>query len=110
MAKSDLNGIILISTFSSEESLVSLAKNVVMEKKICACVSYTKVNSIYMWNSNLQQEKEFIAFFKTTSSCVEELKKEIEYNHPYEIPEIVIIKMNDVSSKYLSWMLSNTIQ
>src|SRR3712207_7251771 len=62
MAKSDLNGMILISTFSDEESLILLAKNVVMEKKICACVSYTKVNSIYMWNSNLQQEKEFIAF------------------------------------------------
>jgi len=28
--------------------------------------------------------------------------------HPYEVPEIVEIRMNDVSDSYLSWMTEST--
>jgi periplasmic divalent cation tolerance protein len=106
--ESNQNGIILISTFSDEKSLIDLSNTVIMEKRICACVNYTSVKSIYMWQSELQQENEFLAFFKTTSDCVEKLKTEIKNNHPYDIPEIVVIKMSDVSSEYLNWMYKNT--
>jgi len=36
------------------------------------------------------------------------LKAEILAHHPYKVPEIVIIKMDDVSSEYLSWIINNT--
>ena len=102
------NGVILISTFSDEKSLIDLSKLLIMEKKICACVNYTKVNSMYIWDSKLQCDEEYLAFFKTTSTCIKNLKDEIMKNHPYEIPEIVVIHMSDVSDKYLSWMIGNT--
>jgi len=106
--ESDQNGAILISTFSDEESLIDLSKTLIMKKRVCACVNYTTVKSIYMWDSSLQQKNEFLAFFKTTSDCVEKLKTEIKNNHPYDIPEIVVIKMSDVSSEYLNWIYKNT--
>ena len=28
--------------------------------------------------------------------------------HPYEVPEIVELKMNDVSKSYMSWMMEVT--
>jgi periplasmic divalent cation tolerance protein len=102
------NGIILISTFSDEKSLIDLSKNLIMEKRVCACVNYTTVKSIYMWNSNLHQENEFLAFFKTTSDLAEKLKTELEDNHPYDVPEIVTIKMSDITSEYFNWMHKNT--
>jgi periplasmic divalent cation tolerance protein len=61
-----------------------------------------------MWNSKLHQETEFLAFFKTTSDLAGKLKTEIESNHPYDVPEVVIIKMSDVSSEYFDWMHKNT--
>lgn len=106
--ESNQNGVILISTFSNEKSLIDLSNILIMEKRICACVNYTTVKSIYKWHSNLQQENEFLAFFKTTSDCVEKLKTEIKKNHPYDVPEIVVIKMSDVSPEYLNWMYENT--
>lgn len=102
------NGVILISTFSDESSLINLSHIVVDKKKICACVSYTAVKSIYRWRSALQHESEFIAFFKSTEDHSEALKTEIKKNHPYDVPEIVVIKMSDVSSEYLNWMYYNT--
>lgn len=106
--KSNSNGIILISTFSNEKSLINLSRILIVEKKLCACVNYTKINSLYMWESELKQESEFIAFFKTTSNCIKDLESEIKINHPYKVPEIVIIKMDDVSTEYLSWIDNNT--
>ena len=102
------NGMILISTFSDEKSLINLSKTLVVKKKLCACVNYTRINSLYVWESELKQEEEIIAFFKTTSSCIQALKAEILAHHPYKVPEIVIIKMDDVSSEYLSWIINNT--
>ena len=106
--RSDQNGVILISTFSNEKSLIDLSRILVMEKRICACVNYTMVKSTYVWNSALQQEEEYLAFFKTTSDHVENLKTEIKNNHPYDVPEIVVIKMSDVSHEYFNWMYKNT--
>ena len=102
------NGIILISTFSDETSLINLSHIVVNEKKICACVNYTQVKSIYRWRSVLQHENEFIAFFKSTEDHTEELKTEIKKNHSYDLPEIVIVKMSDVSPEYLNWIYYST--
>jgi periplasmic divalent cation tolerance protein len=106
--KTDQTGVILISTFSDEKSLIDLSKTLIMEKRICACVNYTTVKSIYMWNSDLKQENEFLAIFKTTFDCVEKLKIEIKNNHPYDVPEIAVIKMSDISSEYFDWMYKNT--
>jgi periplasmic divalent cation tolerance protein len=106
--ESSQKGVILISTFSDEKSLIALSNSLIAEKRVCACVNYTTTKSIYMWNSRLHQESEFLAFFKTTSDLAEKLKTEIEHNHPYDVPEIVIIKMSDVSSGYFDWMHKNT--
>lgn len=106
--KTNKKGAILISTFSNEKLLISLSNLLIAEKKLCACVNYTKVNSIYMWNSSLHHEQEFIAFFKTSEDCVEDLKREIKKNHEYEIPEIIVLDMDYVSSDYLSWIIAVT--
>jgi periplasmic divalent cation tolerance protein len=101
------SGIIVLSTFPDEESITSIAEQLI-NKKLCACVSLTKVRSLYNWNNKLENHIEYIALFKTTSSTAEELKSNIKRAHPYEVPEIVELKMNKVSESYLSWMAEAT--
>jgi periplasmic divalent cation tolerance protein len=101
------SGIIVLSTFPDEESAISVAEQLI-NKKLCACVSLTKVRSLYYWNNKLENHIEYIALFKTTSLTAEELKSNIKRAHPYEVPEIVELKMNKVSETYLSWMAEAT--
>jgi periplasmic divalent cation tolerance protein len=101
------SGIIVLSTFPDEESIISIAEQLI-NKKLCACVSLTKVRSLYNWNNKLENHIEYIALFKTTSSTAEELKSNIKRAHQYEVPEIVELKMNKVSETYLSWMAEAT--
>ncbi|HKR74220.1 MAG TPA: divalent-cation tolerance protein CutA [Candidatus Nitrosocosmicus sp.] len=102
------DGMILMSTFPDEKSLINLSKILVTDKRLCACVNYTKIKSLYLWENKLKHEGEFLALFKTTSSLIDELKTEIKSNHPYQIPEIVILSMTDVSSDYMLWLINNT--
>ncbi|MEW6605064.1 MAG: divalent-cation tolerance protein CutA [Thermoproteota archaeon] len=100
-------GTVIISTFPSEESVADVASKVVANK-LCACVNFVKIRSIYSWRGKLEDQPEFIALFKTTAKSAEKLKAEIAQLHPYEVPEIVELKMSDVSKSYLSWLVEST--
>jgi periplasmic divalent cation tolerance protein len=108
MGKKKNSGVIIISTFPTEESLIDLATDVIVNKKICACVNYAKIQSLYFWHDKLEDHAEFLALFKTTIQRSEELKAEIEKRHPYEIPEVVELNMKDVSESYVAWMALST--
>jgi len=100
-------GTIILSTFPSEESVADVAKKVV-GSKLCACVNFTKIRSIYAWHGKLEDQQEFIALFKITAKSARKLKAEIARLHPYEVPEIVELKIDDVSKPYLSWLAEST--
>jgi periplasmic divalent cation tolerance protein len=95
--------VIVISTFSSEESAAKVARTLV-EKGLCACVNFTKVRSIYSWQGKLEDQPEYLALFKAAAACAKPLKEELANIHPYEVPEIVELKMSDISKPYLSWL------
>ena len=96
-------GVIILSTFPSEELAAEIA-NKVVRARLCACVNFTKVRSIYSWHGKVEDQAEFIALFKATSKSSRKLKEEIVRLHPYEVPEIVELKMTNVSKPYLSWL------
>jgi len=108
MGKKKQTGVIIISTFPTERSIRNLAKELVGNKKICACVNYARVQSLYFWKNKLEDHAEFLTLFKTTNQRSEELKSEIKKRHPYETPELVELRMNDVSDSYLAWMTHST--
>jgi len=100
-------GTIILSTFPSEVSVANLATKVVAGK-LCACVNFTQIRSIYAWRGRMEDQKEFIALFKTTPKSAKRLKAEIARLHPYKVPEIVELKLEDVARQYLSWLIEST--
>jgi periplasmic divalent cation tolerance protein len=101
-------GAIVISTFGSEESLRDIAHEMIINAKLCACVSYTKVHSLYLWENKLNDEEEYIALFKTTKKKARELRNRIEKQHPYDVPEILEISIDKASRPYLDWLIGST--
>lgn len=100
-------GTIIMSTFPSEESVAGVASKV-LGSRLCACVNFTKIRSIYAWRGKVEDQHEFIALFKTTARSAKKLKAEIARLHPYHVPEIVELKMGDVSKSYLAWLMEST--
>ena len=101
-------GIIILSTFPSEQLVAEVAKHVV-SAKLCACVNFTQIRSMYTWDGKIEDQYEFLALFKATSKSAKKLKAEIARLHPYKVPEIVELKMSDVSMSYLSWLAAESM-
>ena len=101
-------GAIVISTFADEKSIRDIAYEMIVNAKLCACVNYTKVRSLYWWENKLNDEDEFIALFKTTKKKAKELRSRIEKQHPYDVPEILQISIDNISMPYLDWLIGAT--
>ena len=101
-------GIVIVSTYPDEKSISQVA-HIVVEKKLAACVNYTKINSIYSWKGKIEDAEEFLALFKTTTKSKQKLKEEIAKSHPYHVPEIVELKMDHTNIPYMRWLEESTL-
>ena len=100
-------GIVIVSTYPDKKSISKIA-NIVVNKRFAACVNYTKINSVYAWKRKIERTEEFLALFKTTKKTKQLLKKEIAKSHPYDVPEIVELRMDSVNASYLNWLEDST--
>ncbi len=100
-------GILIISTYPDKKSVKKIA-NVVVSKRLAACVNYTKIDSVYAWKGKMENTTEFLTLFKTTEKTKKILKEVIKKTHPYEVPEIVEMEMDSVNLSYQNWLADST--
>lgn len=98
---------ILMSTYPDKKSADYAVSQIIKEKRLAACANLIKIDSQYIWKDQFEKSEEYLVLFKTTKNKIINLKKAIEDEHPYEIPEIIEISVLDINDKYLNWL--NTI-
>ena len=76
-----------------------------LAKKLAACVSFREgFESVYRWKGKIERVSEVLVLIKTAGAQLKQLEKEIRQNHPYEIPEFLVIPVSKGSEDYLRWM------
>jgi len=96
--------ITIFSTASNKEEAKKIA-NVLVKEKLAACVNIVdKIESVYEWQGEIQEESEVLMIIKTKSELFESLKKKIKELHSYEVPEIIALDIKDGSDDYLKWI------
>lgn len=98
-----MSGRILLTTYSNEEFALKQVQRVV-EAGLAACGNVIKVKSKYVWKGKIEDADEYLVLFKTTEKSLKKLMKNLEKNHPYEIPELVSIKIASINNSYLDWL------
>lgn len=100
---------IVLCTIDSIENAKKLAHNLVKDK-LAACVNIVSgVTSVYEWKNEICEDNEYLLIIKTKSDLYEKLEAKIKELHPYEIPEIVSLKIDKGSKSYLDWIKNNTL-
>ena len=102
-----VNPVIIVSTFPNKQSVTGIA-NKLVKKKLVACVNMTKISSVYTWKGKVQNQNEYLAFFKTTKKNQLILKKELKKLHPYDVPEIAEINVESINQPYMKWLVDST--
>lgn len=93
-----------ISTFPDAETAARIAEQLVTDKLV-ACANITApVRSIYRWEGKLEKTDETMVFFKTTRNRYEAFERTLRSLHPYDVPEIVCVRVVAGLPEYLRWV------
>ncbi len=96
----------MITTESSKTDALRLAK-LLVKNKLAACVSIKEIFSIYEWDNDIQETKEFEIKIKSKPEFKENIIDFLRKNSTYEVTQI-IYKKYYAEIKYYDW-LNNTI-
>ena len=92
----------MITTESSKTNALRLAK-LLVENKLAACVSMKEILSIYEWDNDIEENKEFEITIKSKPEFKENLIDFLYKNSTYEVPQIVYKKYH-TEMKYYDWL------
>lgn len=96
--------IIVLSTCASAEEADRIAHQL-LEKRLAACVNIlTGARSLYRWQGAIEEAAECLLLIKSRQGLWEDLRAEIERLHSYEVPEILLLAIEDGSPAYLDWL------
>ena len=94
--------LVIIATESSKTNAVRMAKLLIKEK-IAACVSIKQIFSLYEWNDDIQETKEFEITIKSKIEFKDCLIDFVNKNSTYDVPQI-IYKQSHAEMKYFDWL------
>jgi periplasmic divalent cation tolerance protein len=75
-----------------------------IESRLAACVQIMPIRSFYEWKGEICKEEECLLLIKTKSSLYNSIEDLISRNHPYEVPEILMVPATGGLEKYLNWI------
>ena len=91
-------------TCPSSEVADRIAQQIV-EKRLAACANIIPgVKSVYRWQGKIIQDQECIMMIKTTKDQFDALAAEIIEMHPYELPELITVNIDQGLEAYLQWI------
>ena len=92
----------MITTEPSKKNASRLAK-LLVKNKLAACVSMKEIFSIYEWDNNIEETKEFEITIKSKPEFKENLIDFLYKNSTYKVPQI-IYKTYNTEMKYYDWL------
>ena len=98
------DALVVISNFPSQEAAQQAAHTLVKER-LAACINIIPgVTSIYDWNDKIQNETEVTVLIKTRNERYAQLEQRLAEVHPYEVPEILALQVQNGLQSYLHWI------
>lgn len=95
---------IILNTCPDQDQANRLA-NVLIDKNLAACVNIVPgLTSIYKWKGKIQTGTEVLLIIKTRSDCYAGIESTIRSQHPYELPEIISVPLENGLKNYLDWI------
>lgn len=99
---------VVLSTIDTHQEAERIAQ-LLVEERLVACVNIVpKITSIYRWKGAMERATEHLMIMKTAEDRLSLLTHRIKELHPYEVPEVIALSIEDGDSTYLEWILSET--
>ena len=94
--------LVMVTTESSKTNALRIAK-LLIQKRLAACVSIKQIFSIYAWDDDIEEAKEFEITIKSKPEFRDNLIDFLYKISTYDIPQI-IYKKYESETKYYDWI------
>ena len=100
--------LLVLTNLPDRAAAESLAEALITER-LAACVNIlAPCRSVYRWQGSVQHDEEHPVLIKTTEERYAALEQAIRTRHPYELPEIVAVRIERGLAAYLDWLAAET--
>lgn len=96
--------IIISTTCPDKDTAVKIAKLLLKDNKAACVQILPSMESYYIWNDDITHDSEILLLIKTVKSHFETVEKLILMHHPYDVPQILSLKIDDIHSPYENWL------
>lgn len=95
---------VVLTTVGSAEQAARLSR-LLVEAGLAACVSVVPgVRSTYRWEGRVVEEDEHLLLIKVAVAGVEALRQRLLAEHPYDVPEVLVLDPTGVPEPYARWL------
>lgn len=98
---------VIMTTAGSREEATRLAE-ILVSRKLAACVQFLDISSTYFWQGKLNQGPEFLLLIKTASHLYPAVEAALVDNHSYQVPEVIELRIGRGLPSYLGWITAGT--
>jgi periplasmic divalent cation tolerance protein len=99
--------VIVLTTLGADADAITLAETLVGER-LAACVNILPVmTSVYRWKAQIERDREQQLLIKTTAEQLPGLEARMRALHPYEVPEFLVVSVENASAAYRDWLLDS---
>ena len=96
--------LLTLTTLPDRECALRLAETLV-DQGLAACVNILPaVTSVYQWQGKRESAEEVLMLIKTTKHRYSAMQAAIREQHPYELPEIIAVPVEQGLAGYLEWV------
>lgn len=96
--------LLALSTFPDAETARRISNELVTEK-FAACANLLPgVESVYRWKEKIENANETLVIFKLSEDRQAAFQKKLRSVHPYEVPEIIFVRVAGGLPDYLRWI------
>ncbi len=95
--------IIVLTTYAREKTGAKII-GALLEAKRAACVQSLPVRSVYRWKGSVMKDREHLMLIKARATDFRAIREIILNNHDYDLPEVVSVRIDQGSARYLDWI------
>ena len=90
-------------TYPTKKEAVKIS-NLILKKKLAACIDFFPVETRYWWQKKIVNGKEIVTFIATDKKHYKKIETLIKKHHSYKVPCILELPILRIYKNYDQWL------